>query len=81
MEGFVRQYAATNYHPTGTCAMMGEEMQGVVDAGLRVYGTGNVRVCDASVVSVVPRGNVLSCVYAVAGKGADVILRGLGVEV
>jgi choline dehydrogenase-like flavoprotein len=81
MKPFLSQYAATNYHPTGTCAMMGEEMDGVVGADLRVHGVGNVRVCDASVVPVAPRGNVLSCVYAVAGKGVDVILRDLGVEV
>ncbi|KUJ15213.1 alcohol oxidase [Mollisia scopiformis] len=72
---YLPQYAATNYHPAGTCAMMGEELGGVVDEALKVYGTANVRVCDASVIPIVPRGNILSTVYAVAEKGADIILR------
>lgn len=76
---FIRQYGATNYHPVGTCAMMGEDLDGVVDENLVVYGTANVRVCDASVIPIEPRGNVLSTVYAVAEKGADILKRDLGV--
>jgi choline dehydrogenase-like flavoprotein len=67
--------SATNYHPCGTCAMMREELGGVVDARLRVYGTGNVRVCDASVLAVIPRGNILTAVYAVAEKCGEIIAR------
>jgi choline dehydrogenase-like flavoprotein len=67
--------SATNYHPCGTCAMMKEELGGVVDARLRVYGTGNVRVCDASVLAVIPRGNILTAVYAVAEKCGEIIAR------
>lgn len=37
-------------HPLGTAAMMARELGGVVNSRLRVYGTSNVRVCDASVV-------------------------------
>ncbi|KAL8661765.1 MAG: hypothetical protein Q9168_008352, partial [Polycauliona sp. 1 TL-2023] len=33
----------SNFHPTGTCAMMARELGGVVDERLRVYGTGNLR--------------------------------------
>ncbi|TVY73267.1 Dehydrogenase citC [Lachnellula suecica] len=73
VEGYMREFAATNYHPAGTCAMMREELGGVVDEELRVYGTANVRVCDASVFPILPRGNILSTVYAVAEKGADII--------
>ncbi|KAF7924139.1 uncharacterized protein EAE97_010751 [Botrytis byssoidea] len=76
---FIRQYGATNYHPVGTCAMMDEDLDGVVDENLVVYGTANVRVCDASVIPIEPRGNVLSTVYAVAEKGADILKRDLGV--
>ncbi len=46
---------------------------GVVDSELRVHGTRNLRVCDASVLPLIPRGNVLSTVYAVAERGADLI--------
>ena len=70
----VRINAATNYHPCGTCAMMKEEIGGVVDARLRVYGTSGVRVCDASVLPVVPRGNILASVYAWAERGAEILV-------
>ncbi|KAF3007954.1 hypothetical protein E8E13_011314 [Curvularia kusanoi] len=73
--GILAINAATNYHPCGTCAMMKEELGGVVDAKLRVYGTANVRVCDASVLAIVPRGNILSAVYAFAEKAAEIIGR------
>jgi choline dehydrogenase-like flavoprotein len=71
--------AATNYHPCGTCSMMREDLGGVVDGNLRVYGMRNVRVCDASVLPVIPRGNILAAVYAWAEKGAELILKGLEV--
>lgn len=73
----IRKCAATNYHPVGTCAMMKQEIGGVVDERLVVYGTKNLRVCDASVFPILPRGNILSTVYAVAEMGADIIKRGL----
>lgn len=69
------QNCATNYHPCGTCALMREDLRGVVDAGLRVYGTANVRVCDASVLPVIPRGNVLSAVYGFAEKVVEMVCR------
>jgi choline dehydrogenase-like flavoprotein len=59
----------------GTCSMMREGLGGVVDSRLRVYGTANVRVCDAGVVPVVPRGNVLAAVYGFAEKLAEIIVR------
>jgi choline dehydrogenase-like flavoprotein len=71
--------SATNYHPVGSCSMMNEGLGGVVDSRLRVYGTANVRVCDAGVLPVVPRGNVLAAVYGWAEKLAEMILRDAGV--
>ena len=65
--------SATNYHPCGTCSMMRENLGGVVDERLVVYGTTNVRVCDASVLPLIPRGNILSAVYAFAEKAAEMI--------
>jgi choline dehydrogenase-like flavoprotein len=67
--------SATNYHPCGTCSMMREDLGGVVDERLRVYGTRNVRVCDASVLPVIPRGNILTAVYAFAEKAVEIIVR------
>lgn len=67
--------SATNYHPCGTCSMMKEELGGVVDGKLRVYGTANVRICDASVLPIIPRGNILAAVYGWAEKAAEIIVR------
>ena len=67
--------AATNYHPSSTCSMMREDLGGVVDEQLRVYGTKNVRVCDASVLPIIPRGNILTAVYAFAEKAVEIVCR------
>jgi len=77
---YLRETATTNYHPSGTCAMLPEAMGGVVDAELRVYGTRNLRVVDASVFPVILRGNIVATVYAIAEKGAEIIGRGLGLR-
>lgn len=76
----VRSVNQTNYHPCGTCAMMREDLGGVVDERLRVYGTSNLRVADASVFPIIPRGNIIATVYAVAEKAADLISQDLGIR-
>lgn len=70
----VRESCVSTYHPSSTCSMLPRELGGVVNAGLTVYGTDNVRVCDASIFPLVPRGNIQSTVYAVAERTADLIL-------
>lgn len=70
---FVRANTVTEYHPVGTCAMLPRDRGGVVDAELRVHGTRNLRVCDASIFPLHVQGNIVSLVYAVAEKGADLI--------
>ncbi|KAI1264450.1 oxidoreductase [Xylariaceae sp. FL1019] len=61
------------WHPAGTCSMLPEEIGGVVDPTLRVYGVSNLRVVDSSVVPLLPPGNLQSTVYAVAERAADLI--------
>ncbi|CAI7656416.1 unnamed protein product [Penicillium pancosmium] len=63
----------SNYHFSGTCVMMPQEDGGVVDHRLKVYGTSNVRVVDASIFPLEPRGNIQATVFAVAEKAADII--------
>ena len=62
-----------HYHVTGTCAMMPKELGGVVDSSLKVYGTKNLRIVDASIFPLMPRGNIQSSVYAVAEKASDIL--------
>ncbi|KAK4506586.1 hypothetical protein PRZ48_000318 [Zasmidium cellare] len=64
------------WHPVGSCAMLPREWGGVVDGDLRVYGTGNVRVVDASVVPFQLGGHPTSTVYALAERAAELILKG-----
>lgn len=69
----VRTNVITEYHPIGTCAMLPREKGGVVDSNLKVYGTKNVFVCDASTYPVHVQGNIVGLVYAFAERAADVI--------
>ncbi|KAI0903359.1 hypothetical protein F4823DRAFT_568761 [Ustulina deusta] len=70
---YVLDTATSAYHSCGSAAMMPKEKRGVVDPKLVVYGTENLRVVDASIFPLIPRGNILSSVYAVAEKAADII--------
>ena len=47
-----------------------------MDERLRVFGVKNLRVVDASVFPMIPRGNIQSSVYAVAERAADLIRKG-----
>ncbi|KAH9839665.1 aryl-alcohol dehydrogenase [Teratosphaeria destructans] len=58
---------------------MPEEMGGVVDDGLRVYGTKNVRVVDAGVIPIIARGNVIKAVHAIAEKASTIIKYDIGI--
>lgn len=70
------QTITSNFHPTGTCAMMSRELGGVVNDRLVVHGTRNLRVVDASIIPLEPRGNIQSSVYAIAERAADMIRQG-----
>lgn len=42
-ETWLRSSVNTEYHPSGTCAMLPKEKGGVVDGNLKVYGLGKLR--------------------------------------
>ena len=65
---FVRSDAMTVFHPTSTCAI-----GAVVDSELRVHGVEGLRVVDASVFPRVPGLFIVSAVYMIGEKAADVI--------
>ncbi|KAI9815357.1 MAG: hypothetical protein M1832_005495 [Thelocarpon impressellum] len=64
----VKNGIRTEYHPSGTCAMLPKDQGGVVDSHLRVYGTQNLRVVDASIFPLVPAAHLQAVVYGVAEK-------------
>jgi len=55
--------------------MMSKELGGVVDPDLKVYGTANVRVVDASVMPTQISGHLTAVIYAIAEKAADAIKK------
>ncbi|KAI0097596.1 GMC oxidoreductase [Nemania sp. FL0031] len=65
-----------NHHPLGTASMMSRELGGVVDPKLRVYGTKNVRVVDASIFPLQFSGHLTATLYAVAERVAEMIVGG-----
>ena len=68
IETFVRSSAGTLYHPAGTCKMGARAEGGAVDGNLKVYGTSNLRVVDASMMPILPAAHTMTTVYAVAEK-------------
>jgi len=58
----------TEFHPSGTCAMLPLEQGGVLDPHLRVWGTQNLRVVDAAIFPMLPAAHLQAVVYGVAEK-------------
>ena len=58
----------TEFHPSGTCAMLPLEHGGVVDSNLKVWGTQNLRVVDAGIFPLIPASHLQSVAYAVSEK-------------
>ena len=69
----VRQTAATDYHPCGTCSM-GQGPQAVVDGQFRVHGIEGLRVVDASAMPTIISANLNATTQMMAARAADYIL-------
>jgi choline dehydrogenase-like flavoprotein len=68
----VRALAQTLYHPAGTCRM-GSDASSVVDPSLRVRRIDGLRVADASVMPVLPRGHTNWPTVMIAERASDVL--------
>jgi choline dehydrogenase-like flavoprotein len=63
---YVLNTTVSIYHPLGTCAMLPRAEAGVVDPSLRVYGTANLRVADASIIPLLISAHIQTAVYGIA---------------
>ena len=69
---FVRYYA-WGHHASCTCPIGERDRGGVVDGNFRVHGTQNLRIVDASVFPKIPGFFIVTSVYMIGEKAADVI--------
>ncbi|KAI8121743.1 Glucose dehydrogenase [FAD, quinone] [Lucilia cuprina] len=70
----LRLYGSSLQHQSGTCKMgPPSDPEAVVDPLLRVYGTENLRVADASIMPNIPAGHTNAIVIMIAEKAADMI--------
>jgi choline dehydrogenase-like flavoprotein len=74
LRDFVRTHA-WGHHACGTCAIGPIDDDGVVSSDFRVHDTEGLRVVDASVFPRIPGFFIVSAVYMIAEKAADVILQ------
>ncbi|CAE7060958.1 unnamed protein product [Rhizoctonia solani] len=74
---YIKANAGTIHHPIGTAALAPREIGGVVDVNLKVYGTANLRVVDASVIPLHIGTHIQRTVYGIAEKAAKIIKQGL----
>lgn len=66
----------TIFHPVGTCAM-GQGVEAVVDAELKVHGLPGLRIADASVMPEIVSGNTCSPTLMIAERAATLVLEDL----
>jgi choline dehydrogenase len=73
LRNFVRRNA-WGHHASCSCPIGPKESGGVLGSDFRVHGTQGLRVVDASVFPRIPGFFIVSAVYMVGEKAADVIL-------
>ena len=59
---------ATEYHYSGTCAMIPLDLGGVINTEQMVYETSNVRVVTTSIFPLIPTAHLSAVVCGVAEK-------------
>ncbi|KAJ8078273.1 hypothetical protein PM082_000479 [Marasmius tenuissimus] len=73
IEDWLRDVSEGDNHPTGTMSMLPRKLGGVVDTSLKLYGTANVRIADASIIPFPISAHTSSTVYMVGEKAAQII--------
>jgi choline dehydrogenase-like flavoprotein len=73
LEAFVTRNA-WGHHASCSCAIGPRDQGGVLNGDFRVHGTRGLRVVDASVFPRIPGFFIVSAIYMIGEKAADVIL-------
>ncbi|KAF9026929.1 FAD-linked reductase [Hymenopellis radicata] len=68
LKDFIKRTFNPVWHPIGTAAMLPQKYGGVVDSQLRVYGTANLRVVDASILPLHFSAHPMATLYAIGEK-------------
>jgi choline dehydrogenase-like flavoprotein len=74
----IRQFVkdrAWGHHASCTCPIGARDKGGVVDSRFRVHGTQGLRIVDASVFPRIPGFFIVSAIYMIGEKAADVMLH------
>jgi choline dehydrogenase-like flavoprotein len=78
LSAYGRAAAHTVYHPAGTCRMgAAADPLAVVDPSLRLRGSSNVRIADASVLPTMPTVNPMIAVLMIGERAADLVAGAL----
>jgi len=75
-EEYVTNNINIGYHSVGTSSLLPRNKGGVVDANLKVYGTSNIRVVDASIMPLLVSAHTQPAAYAIAERAAEIIMSG-----
>jgi choline dehydrogenase-like flavoprotein len=67
------KYHAWGHHASCSCPIGDRDKGGVVNGDFEVHGTKNLRIVDASIFPKIPGFFIVSSVYMIGEKAADVI--------
>jgi choline dehydrogenase len=72
LEDFIRDGVVSYWHQTCT-AKMGRDEMSVVDGSLKVYGIGNLRVADGSIMPRVTTGNTMAPCVVIGERAGEIL--------
>ena len=70
-----KENAHSVYHPCGTCRMDNDIQKGVVSEKLKVHGTQNLWIADASIFPNITSGNINAPVMMMAYRASQLIIN------
>ncbi len=75
-----KKNATSVYHPCGTCRMDNDSKRGVVSKRLKMHGSDNLWIVDASVFPNITSGNINAPVMMLAHLASKFIIEDLKIK-